>query len=154
MILNDNKNIKINVLDERKMIMFTMFKSKAGQGRSNEMLRRFMSDSRPSIYISNEMTTCNIEDKVNRIRMQGYGLNVPDWKYATSISGRNTVDDYMRIIMRNKDKVLYLDLSVNMEIREVIKTYCANISLHYRDVYMTEQLRSGAMDGVLIVKES
>lgn len=136
--------------------MVTMIKSRAGQGKSNEMLRRFMCGSRDAVYISNEINRETVYRKMARLRdCCGVSDVSIGNKTVITLNKNAKIDDYFRLIRLNKDKVLYLDLLIDMEEREAIKAFCYNVSLKYRDdIHMTEQLRANSfIDGVIIVRE-
>ena len=130
--------------------------SKAGQGRSNEMIRRFMDDSRMAIYITDEFSLGIIGKKMQRLKVKyRSGETSREFKAISAIGKDLSLADYFKIIGGYEDYIVYLDLSLSPDLLQDVKLFCKGSDMPYKDhIHMTHQLNANSnIEGVQIYEE-
>lgn len=131
-----------------------ILQSKAKQGKSMELIKRFITDTKPATLITDELSLSSIYEKIKLLKQEGYvvnneTLNIEIMEFSTC------EDDYYNMLQGRFTENLYLDIHLSRDAFENIKHYCKGIEREYgTDITIVEQLPANSkITGVNVVEE-
>lgn len=128
-----------------------ILQSKVKQGKTTELIKRFMQDENPATLITDEMTLYGVADIVKRLKSEGVSFNQEAIKNTI-----HTKPDYgcYRVAKGITDRNLYIDSRISQNtFEDVKKKYRLLEKENDIKITITKQLpMSNVLEGVYVVE--
>jgi hypothetical protein len=128
--------------------------SKAGQGRTNELLRRFLKEGKSASFLTDRLNLNDIIRKIEKLKKDGEDICDLEGKEVKTNMNVNCNSDYFNIIHSLNSQKMFLDLSIPKSFKNQFKSFCMEMEREYGlDIWLAEQLPvDSEIEGLKIVE--
>lgn len=132
-----------------------ILQAKTKQGKSKELIKRFITDEKSATLITDELSLSDIYRIIELLNQEGYDICNKEMKNIKTKRFTNCSADYYAMILDGLTENLYLDIHISKNDFKDIKKFCKDLEREYcGTITLVEQLPANSdIKGVNVVIE-
>lgn len=132
-----------------------ILQAKTKQGKSKELIKRFIMDKKSATLITDELSLNDIYGIIKLLDYEGYDISNKEMKNIETMQFTNCNADYYKMIQDRFTENLYLDVHIPKDVFKDIKKFCKDLEREYGGtITIVEQLSTNSnIEGINVVVE-